>query len=98
MSQVSNGICEAACNVPECAFDGGDCMCTDKVIGPGICRCSDGMQRRADGCECETEPKGFLKTDASFLEEALFRRTDATTFEGASEKIDFSGRLKMPCN
>ena len=54
--------------------------------------------RRADGCECETEPKGFLKTDASFLEEALFRRTDATTFEGASEKIDFSGRLKMPCN
>ncbi len=38
--KVSNGLCNDESNIPECAFDGGDC-CGDDVftIFCDICRC-----------------------------------------------------------
>ncbi|CAI5956977.1 unnamed protein product [Closterium sp. NIES-64] len=36
---LANGVCDAACNTPACAFDGGDCACVDPLFGPGICAC-----------------------------------------------------------
>ncbi|CAI5998388.1 unnamed protein product [Closterium sp. NIES-64] len=49
---LANGVCDAACNTPACAFDGGDCACVDPLFGPGICACPPGHTRRDDGSCC----------------------------------------------
>ncbi|CAI5462638.1 unnamed protein product [Closterium sp. Yama58-4] len=50
--RLANGVCDAACNMPACAFDGGDCACVDPLFGPGICPCPPGHTRRDDGSCC----------------------------------------------
>ncbi|GJP56723.1 hypothetical protein CLOM_g15776 [Closterium sp. NIES-68] len=52
LQRLANGVCDAACNVPACAFDGGDCACVDPLFGPGICSCPPGHTRRDDGSCC----------------------------------------------
>ncbi|CAI5459978.1 unnamed protein product [Closterium sp. Yama58-4] len=49
LHRLANGVCDAACNTPVCAFDGGDCACVDPLFGPGICACPPGHTRRDDG-------------------------------------------------
>ncbi|CAI5535095.1 unnamed protein product [Closterium sp. Naga37s-1] len=49
--RLANGVCDAPCNTPACAFDGGDCACVDPLFGPGICTCPPGHTRRDDGCQ-----------------------------------------------
>ncbi|CAI5468681.1 unnamed protein product [Closterium sp. Yama58-4] len=52
LHRLANGVCDAACNTPVCAFDGGDCACVDPLFGPGICACPPGHTRRDDGSCC----------------------------------------------
>ncbi|CAI7792460.1 unnamed protein product [Closterium sp. NIES-53] len=52
LRRLANGVCDAACNTPACAFDGGDCACVDQLFGPGICACPPGHTRRDDGSCC----------------------------------------------
>ncbi|CAI5983995.1 unnamed protein product, partial [Closterium sp. NIES-65] len=52
LQRLANGVCDAACNTPACAFDGGDCACVDPLFGPGICACPPGHTRRDDGSCC----------------------------------------------
>ncbi|CAI5983991.1 unnamed protein product [Closterium sp. NIES-65] len=52
LQRLANGVCDAACNTPACAFDGGDCACVDPLFGPGICPCPPGHTRRDDGSCC----------------------------------------------
>ncbi|CAI5990860.1 unnamed protein product [Closterium sp. NIES-64] len=52
LRRLANGVCDAACNTPACAFDGGDCACVDPLFGPGICPCPPGHTRRDDGSCC----------------------------------------------
>ncbi|CAI5517575.1 unnamed protein product [Closterium sp. Naga37s-1] len=52
LQRLANGVCDAACNTPVCAFDGGDCACVDSLFGPGICACPPGHTRRDDGSCC----------------------------------------------
>ncbi|CAI5484993.1 unnamed protein product [Closterium sp. Yama58-4] len=52
LQRLANGVCDAACNTPACAFDGGDCACVDSLFGPGICPCPPGHTRRNDGSCC----------------------------------------------
>ncbi|CAI5516018.1 unnamed protein product [Closterium sp. Naga37s-1] len=52
LRQLANGVCDAACNTPSCAFDGGDCACVDPLFGPGICACPPGHTRGDDGSCC----------------------------------------------
>ncbi|CAI7792479.1 unnamed protein product [Closterium sp. NIES-53] len=52
LRRLANGVCDAACNTPTCAFDGGDCACVDPLFGPGICTCPPGHTRRDDGSCC----------------------------------------------
>ncbi|CAI5506835.1 unnamed protein product, partial [Closterium sp. Naga37s-1] len=52
LQRVANGVCDAACNTPACAFDGNDCACVDPLFGPGICACPPGHTRRDDGSCC----------------------------------------------
>ncbi|CAI5968657.1 unnamed protein product, partial [Closterium sp. NIES-64] len=52
LRRLANGVCDAACNTPACAFDGGDCACVDPLFGPGICACPPGHTRHDDGSCC----------------------------------------------
>ncbi|CAI6004773.1 unnamed protein product, partial [Closterium sp. NIES-65] len=52
LRRLANGVCDAACNTPACAFDGGDCACVDPLFGPGICSCPPGHTRHDDGSCC----------------------------------------------
>ncbi|CAI5516020.1 unnamed protein product, partial [Closterium sp. Naga37s-1] len=52
LRRLANGVCDAACNTPACAFDGGDCACVDPLFGPGICACPPSHTRRDDGSCC----------------------------------------------
>ncbi|CAI5951943.1 unnamed protein product [Closterium sp. NIES-64] len=52
LQRLANGVCDAPCNTPACAFDGGDCACVDPLFGPGICACPPGHTRRDDGSCC----------------------------------------------
>ncbi|CAI5983990.1 unnamed protein product [Closterium sp. NIES-65] len=52
LRRLANGVCDAACNTPACAFDGGDCACVDPLFGPGICACPPAHTRHDDGSCC----------------------------------------------
>ena len=65
--RLSNGVCNALCNVPDCAFDGGDCVCVDPVIGAGLCTCPSGSERRDDGCECKHTQTHMERFSSSHL-------------------------------
>ncbi|CAI5990862.1 unnamed protein product [Closterium sp. NIES-64] len=52
LQRLANGVCDAACNTPACAFDGGDCACVDPLFVPGICACPPGHTRRDNGSCC----------------------------------------------
>ncbi|CAI5476233.1 unnamed protein product [Closterium sp. Yama58-4] len=58
LRRLANGVCDAACNTPTCAFDGGDCACVDPLFGPGICTCPAGHTRRDDGSCCVSTAVG----------------------------------------
>ncbi|GJP79153.1 hypothetical protein CLOP_g9398 [Closterium sp. NIES-67] len=58
LQRLANGVCNAACNTPSCAFDGGDCACVDPLFGPGICSCPPAHTRRDDGSCCVSTAVG----------------------------------------
>ncbi|CAI5951962.1 unnamed protein product [Closterium sp. NIES-64] len=54
LQRLANRVCDAACNTPACAFDGGDCACAEPLFGPGICACPPGHTRRDNACSLST--------------------------------------------
>eukprot|EP00995_Heteronema_vittatum_P008753 NODE_39_length_2346_cov_323.551154_g34_i0.p1 GENE.NODE_39_length_2346_cov_323.551154_g34_i0~~NODE_39_length_2346_cov_323.551154_g34_i0.p1 ORF type:complete len:707 (-),score=155.08 NODE_39_length_2346_cov_323.551154_g34_i0:171-2291(-) len=56
--KLGDGVCQAACNVPACNYDGGDCT-TYKIIKSGKC---ENPIRSQDECRDATKRLGFTRT------------------------------------
>lgn len=56
--RIRNGQCKDDCNNKNCAFDGGDCACSDNSYGAGSCNCYPGQARTGAGACCDASTVG----------------------------------------